>query len=211
MKSNVEMLRHRLWGILFAALALLLSSTEAAGDEAHDALGSKRGLSLNVVGDRPMRIVGVCHPAPNNNFDGDNVIDPKGSALDYLWMYEHKKVGDYRSVPATVTLLQAPKHGAVRGLTEADRGKFFSDSSGPLDPSDPGYAYLPSEDYLGKDKAIFLVETAGVKVKVVYFFQAVAGAGDVNHYCRKTGYSWKISATLHPDNTSTLTSVDREK
>ena len=79
-----------------------------------------------------------------------------------------------------------------------------------FDPADPGlYVYLPEKGYIGKDKAVMLVEIGGVKVKVIYFFQAVDGpTGDVPGLCGKKGYSWKISTTLNPDGTSTVTAVD---
>ena len=77
--------------------------------------------------------------------------------------------------------------------------------------NDPGYIYLPEKGYLGDDKASFLIERGGIKIKVVYFFKAVNGplgnsGGD--EYCEKTGIRWKISSTLDANGNSTITSVE---
>ncbi len=120
-----------------------------------------------------MRTIGVCEPVPNEDYSLENVFSPKGSAAYYLRMYERQSVAD--TDPATVTILQQPKHGILRLLTEADRGMLFSDTAAPVNPADGAYVYLPNKGYVGKDSATALVEIAGVKVKVVYFFQAWAG------------------------------------
>jgi hypothetical protein len=105
-----------------------------------------------------MRTLGVCFPAPNEIYSLENVVDPKLEAQAYLRRYEHQTV----KVPATITVLQQPKHGILRLVTEADRGTLFSSSSGPVDPSDPGYAYLPEKGYVGKDRATVLVEIGNI-------------------------------------------------
>lgn len=142
-----------------------------------------------------MRTLGVCEPVPSDpvNYSLENVFSPLWSAAYYLRTFEHKKVAN--TDPGTFTLLQAPKHGVLHLITEADGNRF---GEGRFDPADPGYAYLPN-GYLGKDKAVFLAEMAGVKVKVIYFLQAVGGVlgSEWNAlYCSKTGYSWKISAAI---------------
>ncbi|HYS86491.1 MAG TPA: hypothetical protein VEN78_16035 [Bradyrhizobium sp.] len=115
-----------------------------------------------------MRTIGVCEPVPNEDYSLENVFSPKGSAAYYLRMYERQSVAD--TDPATVTILQQPKHGILRLVTEADRGTLFGDTADPLGPASGLYAYLPKKGYVGKDSATALVEIAGVKVKVVYFF-----------------------------------------
>lgn len=153
------------------------------------------------------RTFGVCFPAPNEKYSLENVIQPSGEAQMYLKFYENREVQG----AATITVLQQPAHGILRLVTEADRGILFSSSSGPANPAIPGYAYLPEKGYLGKDKAVVLVDIGGIKVKVVYFFQAVSG-GLGNYatetYCGKTGPYWKISSTLDVNGNSTLTSVE---
>ena len=154
-----------------------------------------------------IRTMGICFPAPNELYSLENVFDPAAAARTYLWNYEHKTIE--RTLPATITFLQQPSHGILRLLTEADRGVLFSDTSGPVDPSDPGYVYLPQKGYVGKDKAVALVEIAGVKVKVIYYIQAIeGGVGDINHWCGKKGYGWKISSTLDADGNGTIAAVD---
>lgn len=154
-----------------------------------------------------LRTAGVCEPVPSRpeNYSLENVFEPKGIAARYLRDFEHKWVAN--ADPGTITLLQAPKHGVLHLLTEADGDKF---GEGKLDPASPLYAYLPN-GYLGKDKAVFLVEMAGVKVKVVYFLQAVGGVlGNTGRedYCQKTGAFWKISSTLNPNGNATLAAID---
>ncbi|MEO7623423.1 MAG: hypothetical protein ABIS30_10200, partial [Gallionella sp.] len=153
------------------------------------------------------RTIGVCDPSPNNNYSLENVIEPVGEAGFYLRSYEHQQVRDI----GTVTVLQQPKHGVLRLVTEADRGTLFDSSAGPLKSDSALYAYLPEQGYLGNDKAVMLVDIAGVKVKVVYFFKAVGGPlGNygVEEFCGKRGYHWKISSTLDANGNSTITSVD---
>ncbi|MEQ1525190.1 MAG: hypothetical protein ABL911_00380 [Gallionella sp.] len=146
------------------------------------------------------RAIGVCFPAPNNNYSGANTFSPINSAGFYLRSYEHKNVA--HATPATVTILQQPAHGILRLVTEADGNTF---GEGRFDPADPGYVYLPEDGYLGKDKAVALVEIGGVKVKVVYYFQAISEAiPDYDTLCKK-GYRWKISSTLDANGNSTLT------
>ena len=161
------------------------------------------------------RTLGVCQIIPNaaNAIPSlENVMSPNVSAKDYFYWYEQKKI---ITSPATITILQQPKHGILRLVTEDDRGTLFSKTSGAL-KSDAGlYAYLPEKGYLGKDSATALVEIGGIKVKVAYFFQTVdsgsVGEGLEERLC-ENGTHWKISTTLYPNgngnSTSTLTSVD---
>lgn len=163
------------------------------------------------VDGKAMRTVGVCTPVPNApaNYSLENVIGPKVAAISYFFTYEHKNFAN--TVPATITLLQQPKHGILRLVTEADRGTLFGSTADPLDPAAGLYGYLPENGYAGKDKAVFLVEMAGVKIKVIYFFQAVSGglgSSWIKRYCGKTGYQWKISTALDTSGNSTITAVD---
>jgi hypothetical protein len=147
--------------------------------------------------------MGVCYPVPNANYSGENTFLPIADAGLYLWSYEHRHVQNI----GTTTILQQPKHGILRLLSETDRGTLFDSSAGPVNPADGGYVYLPEKGYVGKDTATFLVEIAGVKVKVVYFFQAWAGGlGNygIEMLCGKKGYHWKISSTLDSNRNSTL-------
>ena len=152
-----------------------------------------------------IRTLGVCSPVPNAMYSLENVVEPIGEAQAYFRMYEHQTV----TGPATITVLQQPKHGILHLVTEADGSKF---GEGVFDPTNPGYAYLPESGYLGKDKAIMLVDFGGgLKVKVVFFLQAINGPlgnTGLEDYCSKTGTDWKISSTLAPDGTSTITSID---
>ena len=149
------------------------------------------------------RSVGICHPVSNGTLSTqslENVIDPIGEAKGYFDLYEHQSV----TGSAIITVLQQPKHGILRLVTEADNFGI-----GRFDPTDPGYVYLPEKGYLGKDSATVLVEIGSIKVTVVYFFQAVnhpLGSYWVKELCGEKGYSWKISSTLDSNGNSTITS-----
>lgn len=155
-----------------------------------------------------IRAVGVCSPVPSNYYSLENVVEPIGSAQDYFQLYENRTVAG----PATVTVLQQPKHGVLRLVTQADVGTILASGGDPVDPADPGYFYLPEPGYVGKDSATIQVDFGNsLKVNVKYYFQAISGgmASDwVRTYCSKTGVYWKISFTLTPNGTSTITSVD---
>src|SRR6266700_1675642 len=156
---------------------------------------------------KTMRTIGVCHPAPNEDYSLENVVSPIVEAGSYLGNFEGKNVQHI----GTITILQQPKHGILRLLTEADRGMLFCDTAAPVNPADGAYVYLPNKGYVGKNSATALVEIAGVKVKVVYFFQAWAGGlGNtrLEELCGKRGYHWKISSTLDSNGNSMLTAVD---
>ncbi len=155
-----------------------------------------------------IRTLGVCSPVPSAMYSLENVVEPIGEAQAYFRMYEQQTV----TGPATITILQQPKNGILRLATEADRGTLFDSSATPLKPDAGLYAYLPESEYLGKDKAIILVDFSnGLKVKVIFFFQAIEGQlgnTGLENYCSKTGTDWKISTTLDASGNSTLTSVD---
>jgi hypothetical protein len=142
-----------------------------------------------------IRTFGICHPAPSNEYSAENGLDPIASAHDYLEAYEN------RIAPgsATITILQAPKHGVLRLVTEADRGPILVPGGDPVDPAAGLYLYFPERGYVGKDGATIQVDFGnGLKVNVKYFFPVVGGTGNdwAGDYCRKTGVYWKISSTL---------------
>jgi Bacterial Ig domain/Matrixin len=156
-----------------------------------------------------VRTFGVCSPKPNHNYSAENVVIPVTSAGYYLQAYEHRNP----PASATTTILQQPKHGVLRLVTEADRGTLFGKTADLLDPNANLYVYLPDSNYVGKDSATVQVDFGGgLKVNVKYFFQAVnrGGLGDdwVGDYCGKTGPYWKISSILDANGNSTLTSFE---
>jgi hypothetical protein len=155
-----------------------------------------------------IRTIGVCSPAPNNDYSAENGEAPIVVAQAYMQAFENKTV----TSPATTVILQQPKHGVLRLVTEADRGTLFDSTADPLDPNANLYAYLPDLNYVGKDSGTVQVDFGnGLKVNVKYYFQAVdhpLGNTGLEDLCAKTGVYWKISATLAPNGTSTLTSVE---
>jgi hypothetical protein len=151
------------------------------------------------------RTQGVCYPA---SISGQDTLSPIASAQTYLFSFD-PQISVTGS--ATVTILQQPKHGILRLLTEADRGTLFDSSASPVNPADGDYAFFLENGYT-KDSATFLVDFGGgLKVKVVYFFQQHEGPlGNTGweDLCAKTGTMWKISSTLDANGTSTVTAVD---
>jgi len=159
---------------------------------------------------RAEHIVGVCQVIPNGAVLATPTTEfgllPIFEAKEYLNSYEHRTVTEL----GAITILQQPKHGILRLLTEADRGTFFDRSAGPVNPTDPGHLYLPKKGYFGKDSATVLVDFGGLKVKVVYFFQTVdrgtVPEGLTEDLCKK-GPLWKISSALDANVNSPITSV----
>jgi hypothetical protein len=155
-----------------------------------------------------VRTLGVCSPKPNKYYSADNGLIPITSAGKYLLGYENRTP----PATATTTILQPPKHGVLRLVTQADVGTILEPGGDPVDPAAGLYLYLPDPDYVGKDTATIQVDFGdGLKVNVKYFFQAVSGGlGDdwVGDYCSKTGPFWKISSTLDASGNSTITSIE---
>ena len=152
-----------------------------------------------------VRTLGVCSPAPNHNYSGDNGLVPIGSAQDYFMLFESRTV----TGPATTTIVQQPTHGVLRLQTEADGNRF---GEGTFVAADQLYVYLPDLNYVGKDSGTVLVDFGnGLKVNVKYFFQAInhpLGNAGLQNACNKTGIYWKINSSLDTNGTSTITSVD---
>jgi hypothetical protein len=156
------------------------------------------------------RILGVCFPAPNQAYSGANGLAPIAEAGYYLQQYEHRNF-DFKHPSGTVTILQLPKHGVLRPVTQSDVGTILPSGGDPVDPANPGYFYFPEQGYFGKDSATVLVDVGGIKVKVKYYFYAVDGLPgneSMEEYCGKTGPYWKISSTIDANGNSTITSVE---
>lgn len=143
------------------------------------------------------RTIGVCQLIENPaDPDGSalNTISPTTSVRGYLARFEHQGL----DASAHVTVIKNPAHGVL------------NDES---DPGDPGYRYLPTAGYLGKDSATLLVEMKGFKVTVQYFFRVLEGPliGDTKdlykELCRKG--LWRISSDS-PQSPIDLTSLQRD-
>ena len=128
------------------------------------------------------RTVGVCslvqNPVGETAF---NAVGPIGAALIY-----HHNIGELLDIGSgVVTVLSNPQHGT---LEQSPYGT-------------GGYLYLPKPDYFGQDRAAFLVEVGGKKIRMEYFFKVVeGGVGDGDYQDKKfcpNGIFWKIS--LDPD------------
>lgn len=139
------------------------------------------------------RTLGVCHPVPNSippeGARGEYVVNLIQSAKSYFTLYEHQKVAG----ETNVTVVKGPAHGSLQLITEANVATFMS---GRFVDGNRSYAYFPNPGYVGNDRATFLVDIGGQKVKLVYFFQSVdhpLGDTGFDELCAKTGIKWKIS------------------
>ena len=115
------------------------------------------------------RLVGVCHPIESVGMapSAVNSMEPVGSLKDYFYSQEKKTLEG----PSTVTVLEQPKHGTLK-----DNGTFVIDADTRVrtDTGERRYRYLPNPGYVtGQDRAVLLVEIAGLKVKMVYTFHVV--------------------------------------
>ncbi len=142
-----------------------------------------------------IRTLGVCSPAPNHDYSAENGEDPIVVAQAYMQAFENKTVAG----PATTVVLQQPKHGVLRLVTQADVGTILPSGGDPVDPAAALYFYLPDPNYVGKDSATIQVDFGnGLKVNVKYYFQAINGVlgnTGLEDLCSKTGVYWKISST----------------
>jgi hypothetical protein len=132
------------------------------------------------------RTIGVCQlvsSSPDWQMTAVNGMSPLLAVSAYFENLEQKQVG----LEGKVTLLQGPEHGELE-----DEGGLY-------------YSYHSKADYEGPDRATFLVEIGGYKVKAEYYFKvAPKGVGGTEGYdpyedrknCPK-GELWKIS--LNPD------------
>ncbi|MCE1182848.1 MAG: hypothetical protein LWW81_11185 [Rhodocyclales bacterium] len=83
---------------------------------------------------------------PNNALRG---VDPAGTVMDYMQRLQKKFLDIAEFKP---TLLQGPQQGSLEYIVGNDGSMF--------------YAYDPKPGFLGKDKAVFMVEYRGLRFKV---------------------------------------------
>jgi hypothetical protein len=140
--------------------------------------------------DKIDRTIGVCSLVENpvrmegNQYSAINGITPVVAVQVYFQNTENL-LG-----PGFVTVLRSPQHGTLEPTSS--------------DPKDGSYWYLPKPDYFGPDRATFLVEMGGKKIKMEYFFQVLHGvADDYNEKQFKqlcpNGKRWKISLSSDLD------------
>jgi hypothetical protein len=197
-------------GIMAGLLYLvgMLSGSEAAANSSSSVSSIKKitvhGSSAHETvstNNTPLLVMGQCHPVANGKFsplqDADSIVTPNTKAKDFLNFHEHHAIEG----TTNTTVLQQPKHGALKKVTEADKGKYFHESAS-LDPAVSYYIFIPEEGFSGKDSASVLVDFGTVRVEVVYFFQVTKDYGftecDWTRLCEKG--EWKISSTLSSNN-----------
>ena len=156
-----------------------------------------------------IRAIGVCAPVSNvKESAGENIRVPLTSARGYFQLYEHRTLNG----SATTIILQQPKHGVLRLVTQADVGTILPSGGDPVDSAAALYIYLPDSNYSDDDTATIQVDFGGgLKVNVKYYFQVMShGLSDdwANDYCSEKGVYWKISSILDANGNSTITSVE---
>ena len=99
---------------------------------------------------------------------------------------------------ATVEVLQPPMHGVLK-IANTESQSYVGPHS---------YQYNPTDGYKGNDKVVFLVNIAGKKIEVIYFFKVLNTKIDWNRrlediyhkYC-PSPYQWVISLNVQKDAT----------
>ncbi len=127
------------------------------------------------------RTIGVCQLIENPAIPvgtAFNTMSPAGSAWSYL--REVAKLGadevtDEMFMSAKVSLLQEAVHGTVK------------------EEWDQNYRYIPTPNYLGTDRATFLVEMGNYRISVVYHFKV--GGGSVQQRAMTPTRTRKIART----------------
>lgn len=140
------------------------------------------------VSARTDRTIGVCHLVNSLGVSGRDdplspvyIINPSMAVRYYHAVAENKEFGYENN--GKVTLLQGPEQGTFEMGTTGGR-------------------YRPNTNFIGSDRATFLVEIGGIKVKVVYHFKVIDGGAiggteeEDKQNCPK-GRAWKISLKLN--------------
>lgn len=137
------------------------------------------------------RTIGMCHLAENparevapGKYSAVNGLSMLVGVANYFYSVENWRIEH----SGRVSVIQQPMHGALQG-----------DENG-------NYYYLPKNpDYLGDDRAMFLAEMSGLKIKVVLDIRVMRGVpGGTDGYdpymdeklC-PNGMYWKISLNQH--------------
>ena len=132
------------------------------------------------------RTIGVCalvenpiEVLPDGAYSAANSIGPGGAVENYLWIVEKQR---FDQMSAKVTTLKNPEYGTLE-----------IDSRG-------GLKYIPKQKYFGGDRATFLIEADGIKIKAEFYIRVVEVVDERlyedTQYCPNGEY-WKIS--LNPD------------
>jgi hypothetical protein len=138
---------------------------------------------------KPDRVIGFCGLVENpirkvnQQYSAVNSVDPTGAAQVYFESVEHR---DIRG-PGLVAVSRNPQHGSLEPATS--------------EANDRTYVYLPKPGYLGSDRATFLVELSGRKIRVEYFFRVMESVPEAEHNDKRLcprGLVWKISSLDHP-------------
>jgi VCBS repeat-containing protein len=137
------------------------------------------------TGQESERAMGVCKAVDSSEYRNEHgetyyrtqvEVSPESDAATYLERYEHRY--GYRGLDDSslkITILKEPKHGT---LFSQEKGKYEADIG-----------------YEGEDFASVLVESKGIKVKILYYFKiAPAEPPDFQSLMCGDRWRWKISS-----------------
>jgi hypothetical protein len=144
------------------------------------------------TGQKSERIMGVCAAVDSLKYRNERgetyyrnqvEVSPESDAATYLERYEHRY--GYRGLDENslkITVLKEPKHGV---LFPQEESKYEADIG-----------------YEGEDFASVLVESKGVKVKILYYFKiAQAEPPDFQSLMCGDRWTWKISTAPNTEST----------
>ncbi len=114
------------------------------------------------------RTLGVCKLVENPPMiPGGTAINSLSPILEVKNYFRSKEKRNIEG-PSITTVLEHPKHGELK-----DEGTSVLRHGTVVDTGERGYSYLPARGYLGRDRAVLLIEIAGMKITMVYSFRVV--------------------------------------
>jgi hypothetical protein len=123
----------------------------AQASQAKDPAKTERTIGVCALVENPIEVFDELSGL-KGQYSAVNNIAPEAVVSNYLMGFDRKR---FASVPTTVTVLKGPAHGTLE--LRKDEGRF----------------YIPEPNYFGPDRATFLVERAGMKIKVEYFIKVM--------------------------------------
>lgn len=158
----------------FMAVAVNAREVQSSRDGLYGTIGA----CTLVVKSLSTRVAGLIPSSSNILRPGDSALQifepyaPSPTPEDEL--YTSEAVHDEASHSSKTMVLEQPKHGRLVWL--GDKGSEINLGN------TNSYAYEPQNGYVGKDKATFMTELAGRKIKVVNYIRVTDKIVDVDDY-----------------------------
>jgi hypothetical protein len=100
------------------------------------------------------RTIGACAPIENSDAargTAAQILDPGLVARAYMRRIERREI----AAGGKITVQKGPAHGVLKDLGQG------------------GWLYSPAEGYFGADRATVLVETSGLRISIIFYFNVV--------------------------------------